>query len=179
MRTSETVASLRGASRFERPRTSYTHFYRITNRNPIFTAGALSKSGGAAPYACTMPNAQAEGAGWLAQSMPSRSEEIAWTVTDNRLPSSASFGPVFLLKANEMRCSGVFISVPGSTSRKPTIPTHYGQVPFSSFALRQRKERLDIQGIDIASPKTDMQWSRMRTSETEASLRGASRSEGP
>ena len=43
-----------------------------------------------------MPNAQAEGAGWLAQSMPSRSEEIAWTVTDNRLPSSALLGSIFI-----------------------------------------------------------------------------------
>lgn len=42
-----------------------------------------------------LPNAQAEGADWLAQSVPSRSEEIARTVTDNRLPSSALLGSFF------------------------------------------------------------------------------------
>ena len=82
-----------------------------------------------------MPNAQAEGAGWLAQSMPSRSEEIAWTVTANRLPSSASLGSFFWFIKMDYRLLRleILLDIDGKADSK--IGDHTHQLSVRSFFL--------------------------------------------
>ena len=84
-----------------------------------------------------LPNAQAEGAGWLAQSVPSRSEEIARTVTDNRLPSSASLDELEVDKSRRLirtpKCN-----ILESTVTTPTCERKGQSHPTPNKTLRKR-----------------------------------------
>ena len=79
-------------------RTSLLYQFHAIASRPV----PFNYSGEWATYAISMPNAQAEGADWLAQSVPSRSVEIALILTGNRLPSSASLGPFCISNSEDI-----------------------------------------------------------------------------